>query len=180
MSYWEYEIKHFSAVLKLWDLVREEKTDILKRHIEWQEIPLGVRLKWEDGFWATNQKDLVERWKYGDCLEPARFYIHERINERLHGHVDSVIFPFIKSEIYMAPDCLISGLYLMLAFEISGHATEMKAPRPCKGCREKFSTTNDRKLYCSRNCEWKYTKRTQRARAKAQERKSASKPRSRR
>ena len=40
--------------------------------------------------------ELLERWEYGDPVEPARYYVHLEVNVRLTGHVSPAVLPYRK------------------------------------------------------------------------------------
>ena len=96
--------------------------------------------------------ELLERWKHGDPVEPARYFVHREVNKCLRGHVSPAVLPFRKGEIFFFPDCLLSSLYTQLMLELSGrnHPATLCA-RPGCGCY--FEPTHGRQRYCDKRCQ---------------------------
>ena len=96
--------------------------------------------------------ELLERWKYGDPLEPARYFLHREVNKLLRGHVSPSVLPFRKGEIFFFPDCLLSSLYTHFMLELSGrNRPAMLCARP--GCGRYFEPAHGRQRYCEKNCQ---------------------------
>jgi hypothetical protein len=92
---------------------------------------------------------IPENWRVGDVVEPARYYLSRRISERLHGHVNPQIHPFLKGDIMLIPDCLQSAMYVQFAIEISG---KDRPPIICKGCGRYFNAVHGTQRYCEKQC----------------------------
>lgn len=129
VQFWQQEIEEMAILMKLWDLVRDEREEPLSKIILWQKQPLTVRFEWKLSYGKRmsliaselhENKELLTQWKYNDVVGPTRYYLCEQINKRLKGHVNPGILPFLDGEIYMFPDCLRSALYVLLALEVSG------------------------------------------------------------
>jgi len=94
-------------------------------------------------------QEILTHWQYGDSVEPARYYVYQRVNERLSSHVSPVVWPFVDGEILFYPDCLLSAMYLLFALELSGRV------RPsiiCRGCGRYFTPVHGRQRYCDETC----------------------------
>ena len=96
--------------------------------------------------------ELLERWEYGDPVEPARYYVHREVNARLRGHVSPAVLPYRKGDIYFFPDCLRSALYTLFMLELSGRQ------RPAilcarLGCGRCFEPAHSRQQYCETRCQ---------------------------
>ena len=157
-QFWRQEIEEMAILVKLWELIRDEREVPLSKIILWQKHPLAVRFEWN----LSNGKrmsliasetlangELLRQWKYKDVLGPARYYLCEQINKHLKGHVNPGILPFLDGEIYMFPDCLRSAMYVMLALEVSGRT------RPaimCRGCGIYFVPKHRHQLYHEEAC----------------------------
>ena len=106
--------------------------------------------------------ELLERWRYGDPVEPARYFVHREVNRRLRGHVSPAVLPFRKGEIRLFPDCLLSSLYTQFLLELSGRS------RPAivcarHGCGRYFEPAHGRQRYCDKRCQqlaYYYRKKT--------------------
>ena len=96
--------------------------------------------------------ELLERWKHGDPLEPARFYVHREVNNHQKGHVSPAVLPFRKGELFFFPDCLLSSLYTLFMLELSGRSRQpMLCERP--GCGRYFQPEHGRQQYCEKRCQ---------------------------
>ena len=65
-------------------------------------------------------RQLLEKWQFGDPLEPARYWVHREVNKVMRAHVGPMILPFRNSQMTSVPDCLRGALYALFAQEISG------------------------------------------------------------
>ena len=95
---------------------------------------------------------LLERWRHGDPVEPARYFVHREVNRRLKGHVSPAVLPFRKGEIFFFPDCLLSAVYTQFMLELSGRN------RPAVlcarlGCGRYFEPAHGRQRYCDKPCQ---------------------------
>ena len=111
---------------------------------------------WEVRVLAHEEKgsdiDLLERWEHGDPVEPARYFVHREVNNRLRGHVSPAVLPFRKGEIFFFPDCLLSSLYTQFMLELSGRSrAAMLCARP--GCGLYFEPAHGRQRYCDKRCQ---------------------------
>ena len=96
--------------------------------------------------------ELLERWKHGDPVEPARYFVHREVNNLLRGHVSPAVLPFRKGEIFFFPDCLLSSLYTQFMLELSGrNRPAMLCERP--GCGRYFEPMHGRQKYCNKPCQ---------------------------
>ena len=158
LQFWRQEIEEIAMLVKLWDLVRDEREEPLSKIILWQKQPLAVRFEWR----LPNGKrahliatellangELLTQWKYRDVIGPARYFLCDQINKRLKGHVNPGILPFLDGEIYMFPDCLRSAMYVLLALEVSGrtHPAIM-----CRGCGIYFVPKHRHQAYHEEAC----------------------------
>ena len=96
--------------------------------------------------------ELLERWEHGDPIEPARFFVHREVNNRLRGHVSPAVLPFREGEIFFFPDCLLSSLYTKFMLEISGrNRPAILCERP--NCGRYFEPMHGRQKYCEKQCQ---------------------------
>ena len=79
----------------------------------------------EMGWWRVAHQqmrrgpELLARWEFGDSLEPARYFVHHQINERLKGQTTVAVLPFLDGEIYSFPGTLLASLYALFARAIA-------------------------------------------------------------
>ncbi len=99
-----------------------------------------------------NDVELLERWNYGDPVEPVRYFVHREVNSSLRGHVSPAVLPFRKGEIFFFPDCLLSSLYTHFMLELSGRSRPaMLCERA--GCGRYFEPMHGRQKYCDKSCQ---------------------------
>ena len=121
--------------------------DIKKTEEFDDEHAAGTILAFLDGIGSTPL--LRDRWKWGDVLEPARYYVFREVNKRLNGHTSPVVDPFEKGRIFLQPDSLLTALYVQFAMELAGWT------RPqiiCRGCGSFFVPTHASQKFCEVAC----------------------------
>jgi hypothetical protein len=155
LFYWQQEIEKMALLVKIWDFVAQEKKLQLAKYFKW---PNKKRVEFEwmapgGGLALISSEQirpqLLERWRPGDVLGPACFYVCDEINKALCGHVNTAILPFRDCDIFMNPDSLISALYVQFALEVSGRE---RPAITCKGCGIKFNPTHGRQAYHDDSC----------------------------
>ena len=92
---------------------------------------------------------IPDAWKEGDVVEPARYYLCARINERLAGHVKPTLMPFMHMDILMFPDCLLTAMYVLFAMEVSG---KTRPAIMCRGCERYFIPEHASQIFCEATC----------------------------
>ena len=163
LRYWRFEIGTFANLIELWDIVKDELDNKLRGCVTWEKNPRQVRFKYKSTRFEYSRADVLDNLEYGDSIGPVRFYVHDAINKRMRGHISPYILPFVDSNIYFSPDCLLSSLYAQLAFEVSGYPTEGHPPIICKGCKKTVPVSDGYTKYCSPSCRERTKKRKQRA-----------------
>ena len=124
---------------------------------KWGVLPvkkyrLGLGIKQEDIASYIERPDLLERWRFGDVIAPAKYYVCREVNKRLEGHVSPEVFPFVNGKIFLRPDSLYAALWLMVLNEITGN---LKI-RQCDVCGEwKKQSLARSTFYCSNACRQK-------------------------
>jgi hypothetical protein len=98
--------------------------------------------------------DLFADWKEGDCVGPARYFLHSEVNKQLAGHVNPVItLPDSKGAVglWFVPDTLLASLYVLFALELGG---QLQEPRECaaKDCLKVFVPASSKQEYCTSKC----------------------------
>ncbi len=112
-------------------------------------VPHFTMLAYEE---KAGDAELLNRWQFGDPLEPARYYVHREVNKRLKDHVSPAVLPYRKGEIYFFPDCLLSALYTLFMLELSGR---QRPPILCarQNCGRYFEPVHGRQRYCETRCQ---------------------------
>lgn len=95
--------------------------------------------------------DIINRWDQGDVVEPALYYVCSQVNQRIRTNVSPQILPFRRNELRLFPQTLLSAMWLMFMWEISGENNVFI----CPSCLEWFSTEDRRSMYCSGACKQK-------------------------
>ena len=161
LSLWQAEIAQMSDLLGFWDLARKRPAGPLGKLVIWRNDPLGVAVRRRDSQSGlvgmrvlasetdTSTASLLNRWSYGDVVEPAQYYVHLEVNERLRGHVTPAVLPFNKGEILMFPDSLLSAMYTLFALELSGR---QRPSIECAGCGVYFPPQHGSQRYCRQSC----------------------------
>lgn len=174
LQFWQREIEMMGALLDLWDYVQYgKKVDGLD--IVWHPQPIRISLDWHypggrrtlhsiahEGVFS--EKQLIEQI-YKEAISPARYYLHERLEERLKGHLNP-LFSYCGAEhVLVVPDGLLSALYLSFMLEVD------EQPEPnvlCKcGCGREFPPGHGRKFY-DEDCKKRDWWRRKRGRTKLQ------------
>lgn len=132
------------------------------------EGPDGVRvpgdLPW---FWRLGSTVIQEpgvlrdargqpRWRFGDVVGPAKFYVCETLNKELKGHVHPKVLPFVQDpelwRLYFVPDCLLAAIYLQLQLILTKGAVEDDSKRCAReGCANAVLPAGNTR-YCSDPC----------------------------
>ena len=170
ISLWQDEIATVRHLLTVWDLVQSEATDALGKLISWQDRPAAVFFDETEPVSGTHHQrvlahehdpqtvGLIRRWSSLDVLEPARYYVHAEINERLRGHASPVVIPFRRGEILFSPDSLLTAINVVFAMELSGR---QRPALKCGECQRYFIPTHGRQKYCREACRKRRWWRTQ-------------------
>ena len=143
-----------ALLVQIWDFVAKEKRRQLAKYFKWPNKQ-RVEFEWKPDGGLTLicseqvRPQLLARWKPGEVIEPARFYVCDEINNALRGHVNTAILPLHDCDVFMFPDSLLSALYVQFALEVSGRERPAIA---CKGCGIKFNPTHGRQAYHDEAC----------------------------
>ena len=111
---------------------------------------------------AIDRHGLLERWPYGDVLEPARYWVHDQVNKQLQGHVSPQILPYQDSEILHFPDSLVVALYVLFAVELSAGTGLPRRVCRAPDCRRAFPPHDGRQRYCTPQCQDRHGKQVKR------------------
>jgi hypothetical protein len=111
---------------------------------------------------AQAYADITGNLPAGDLVAAARFHVQKELNERLRGHINPYLLPFMASKLRFFPDTLLSAIYLRFAFEVS---EGIGRTRECAGCVQPFAPGRRDQLYCGKNCRERagYRRRLRRA-----------------
>ena len=106
-----------NGLLYIWDLIQEKKAGKLGEIIIWPD-PNRVEISkdWRNYMFQGDiifhliasrkhqyNTHLLDRWRIGDVIEPALYFVCEQINYKIAGQVSPQILPFSKNELYMQP-----------------------------------------------------------------------------
>lgn len=165
LQFWEHEIEMMDALLNLWEYIQYgKKVDDLE--IVWHYQPMRISLVWHfpnerytlysiahEGIFS--EKRLIELM-HKEAISPARYYLHEKLEDRLRGHLNPIFNYYGAEHILMVPDSLLSALYLSFALEID-EQLEPKVLCKC-GCGRDFPPGHGRKFYdedCKKRDWWR-------------------------
>jgi hypothetical protein len=98
---------------------------------------------------AEAYADITGNLPIGDLAAVARFHVHKELNERLHGHINPYLLPFLAGKLRFFPDTLLAAIYLRFAFEVS---EGIGRTRVCEGCAHPFVPSRRDQRYCGKNC----------------------------
>lgn len=180
LTYWQLEINRLASLWNRWELVQQENKYALSKHVKWKDEDGFISLEINDGAYDRRtivrqsdekiggelKNETYSKIPFGDVISTMRVCIEERINQHLEGHVHPVIFHFIGKDLHMAPDCLLSGLYLLFAFQVVEYRLGKKPSKACRGCEKHFSPRRLNQQYCTESCKTRTNKRIQRAKLK--------------
>lgn len=91
---------------------------------------------------------LLERWNQGDVVEPALYCVCLQVNKSVRNYVAPQVLPFRKNEVRLFPQTLLSAMWLMFMWEISG---ERKVAL-CPNCGYWFQMSRSDHRWCSNAC----------------------------
>ncbi len=91
----------------------------------------------------------MDRWKPGDVIEPARYFVFDRTNVAMRGTVSPAVLPYRDNAFVMWPTSLLGSLYCLLALELAGRLPEI---RSCAFCGLPFVPRRANQAYCGDPC----------------------------
>jgi hypothetical protein len=178
---WRQEIRLIGPLLAMWDLVNRKRAGKLGQIVVWPTPEqVEVRLLWtrEKGLYHFsslkdsadfNETDktgvldkaitglwdhrLLGRWRRGDVIEPALYFICREINQKLKGYVSPQVLPFVDKKLFMQPQTLLAAMWLMFMWEITGETKVLRCPAP--SCGHWFEQIDAHTKYCSNACKQK-------------------------
>ena len=177
LSVWRELNTKLGTLLPIWDMVKNEDAGKLGKYVIWSNpdsvmmsfcikrdgnrniLTSGGRKPTKLGEAATIQlladrnvnPHLLNRWRRGDVIEPALFYICNEVNKKLDTKFSFRILPFSNNEIYTMPTTLESAMWLLFAREISGKTDSAV----CPACGDWFERHDAREIFCSKACKQK-------------------------
>ena len=122
-----------------------DQTDVagMSKHIVWEGDAVHFLARTSRGVIKTPiaakhwNRDLLERFRPGDVIGPARYYLQAVINENLEGQVSSRLLwdaSHARLNLYVVPATLLSAMWLQLAKAVDGD----KLHTQCRECRVWF------------------------------------------
>jgi hypothetical protein len=176
LSLWEHETLSFRMLWETWEAVRTIKfsdyhTDreiraaqaLLRERISWRSEhggSIGYHAEYEGRLInmtlitsADFRPELLDLFRQGDVVGPARFYVHETVNELLRGRVDLSVLPTaLDSEdgrMRFSPRDLLSAIYVHFALDLAG---ARGLERTCLSCQQRFLARRRDQQFCDKNC----------------------------
>ena len=95
---------------------------------------------------------LLSRWRYGDSVEPARYFIYRAVNEALRGKIHRVCLPYQGKAIRYFPDSLIAAIYIRLQDRLAGKAAQERVCKNERCPQVTFVPKRRDQEYCSKSC----------------------------
>jgi hypothetical protein len=86
-----------------------------------------------------------QKYRMGDVIGPARYYLCRMLNTHLQGITPSLV-PWLGYKVAFMPDTLLDALWLMFMLEVNGEK------RTCWYCRGPLEAKRKDNVYCSNNC----------------------------
>lgn len=173
LSRWKHEIALMAVWLGIWDLIKKEDARKLGQMITWPNpdvVLLKVALGREQGVYKLcpprngppflikriagrhdpEGSQALNQWRMGVVVEPARLALYTAINEKLKEQVYvQLAWPHFKDvEPYGVPKSLLSAMWLMFMWEVSGAMDLLKCP-VCGRWEQRFDI---RQKTCSAAC----------------------------
>ncbi len=183
LTLWKNESRDMGRLLTIWDMVTHRDAGKLGRLVKWPDpkrVLIQARVTYNnnqkewgvepwslsDGStpWGTfgftiadaehKNGSLLSRWRMHDVIEPAKCYVLEQINEKIHDHVAPKVFlpedaNATPHKIYLVPDSLLSALWVLFLMEVTGRIRV----RRCDHCGNWQELKYNRPVfYCSKAC----------------------------
>lgn len=148
LLWWREEIGDMAACLDLWDMVMADDEE-LKDIVLWHRDGITIRL--DDSYVqlvGRANMNLLGRWRRGDTKGPALYYLSLEADKRLLNTLTPKMLASQSCEIFFSPDTLLSMIWLMFLWEISGRTRLIQ----CPGCGEYFNARDPRARFCSTRC----------------------------
>lgn len=190
---WRYESRAMGVLLAIWDMMQKKDAGKLGQIIIWPGTNDHVLLRLlsvsdeSQKRWVVTQHkgkgyvpglvtevlaspqinpELLKRWQRGMPIEPAKYYVYHKVNERLKGCVAPQILPFLKDRIYLFPDSLLAALWVLFLMELTGSVRLRQCDLQECGKWKEVKVTRD-SFYCSNTCRQKayYERHKQQKRA---------------
>jgi hypothetical protein len=156
LLWWREEIEDLAACLDLWDMVLADDEE-LKNIVLWHRD--GITIKLDDSYVqlvVRANMNLLGRWRKGDIKGPALYYLSLEADKRLLNELTPKMLVSQSCEISFLPDTLLSMMWLMFLWEMSGRIRLIQ----CPGCGEYFDARDPRARFCSTRCRMRnYRKR---------------------
>jgi hypothetical protein len=101
------------------------------------------------GLGIRNTEHLLANWRPRDAVEPARYYVHKKVNDRLAGNVNLAVLPLLDGRMRFFPKNLLAAVYVHFAFRLAGAGPQQ---RECEFCRQLFPVRRRDQRFCGKNC----------------------------
>jgi hypothetical protein len=188
LTLWGNEARRFAMLWEIWTAVQEgsrrgrdrakarrDALQVLGDRVQWVspnrvEITIG-NMAADSTFYSrapiahsVREGDvadtLLRRWRKGDVVEPARYYVHTEVNRGLAGNVNMAIQPYRtggmgwSGRISFFPATLLAALHMHLAFELGGiKGEERRCANPtCPNNGGIFFPSRSDQRACDKRC----------------------------
>jgi hypothetical protein len=176
-SHWDWQVAllDFRILWQTWVAVRtllhgdsqptvaqRDAWRLLRRRIRWRngnasvgyqadQADGGVRMKLIAA--AGYREELLEDFRSGDLVGPARYYVHRELTERLSGKVNLVVGftggSFNDTLIRYSPSDLHTAIYVHFALDVAG---AQRYERVCESCGHPFLPGRKDQRFCGKAC----------------------------
>ena len=158
LLWWEEEILHLSACVKLWDMICSKNRQ-LKHVVLWHRDGIFISLDGlEKQLVNRANMNLLTKWSKGDTRGPATYYLLLELSSKLEDSLSLRLSDQPDHEVAVNSNTLLSEIWFMFLLEVTGRTRLMR----CKVCGDYFNAYDPRSQFCSTRCRMrKYRKRDQ-------------------
>lgn len=172
---WQTALMDFRLLWETWEAVRallhgdshstssqRNASRLLRGRITWRnrDTTVGYHAELPEGGFRTwvlahpgYHEDLLEAFKPGDVLGPARYYVHMELTERLRRRVNLVVgFTGASghdTQMRYSPSDLVTAMYVHFALDVAGARGE---ERICAACNHPFLPRRRDQRFCGKLC----------------------------
>ncbi len=185
LAFWAHHARQLSILIELMLWLKRGDRKRLASAVKWESEQVVVcanavldspqeESRWPKALASSSGEDLTQhirsvhfpifdpvvlrRWRRGDVLGPASFYVAEVLNREVKGHISPKVPVFAQAEafgLYHEPDCLLSAIYLALQLAFCQYRDsapkDFQEWKRCSaaGCEARFPAEGNRR-YCDR------------------------------
>lgn len=156
---WRSELAEMQRLVHLWDLVKKRRLSRIAALTSLEKDGLYIVAGRKKEMAAGRGSALYKKWlaRGEQPREAAVMYLTNCINERISGGVSPQIVPAYRKHLYLRPQNLLTSMWLMFFWELTGEVR----PYQCPGCREWFDPKRSSRKTCSDRCRKRLSRRNQ-------------------